>query len=93
MPIYEYVCEDCGHDFEEILHFSERDDPIEAPCPNPTRPLCEGKVHLKVSLGSFHLKGGGWYKDGYGTNKQKPKTKSLSKTSDGVTKARSIVND
>ena len=62
MPIYEYKCENCGHEFEEMLHFSERDAPINTPCPFPT---CCGKVHLKMSLGSFQLKGDGWYKDGY----------------------------
>jgi len=50
-----------------------------------------------MSLGSFHLKGGGWYKDGYGKKKQETKTETKTesppKTSDGVTKARSIVND
>ena len=97
MPIYEYKCEDCGIEFEEMLHFTERDNPINAPCPNSLRPLCGGKVHLKMSLGSFHLKGGGWYKDGYGKNKKETKTETKTesppKTSDGVTKARSIVND
>ena len=94
MPIYEYKCEDCGHEFEEMLHFSERDNPMNDPCPFPT---CTGKVHLKMSLGSFHLKGGGWYKDGYGEKKQETKTETKTepppKTSDGVTKARSIVDD
>ena len=92
MPIYEYKCEDCGHEFEEMLHFSEREDPINEPCLT-----CKGKVHLKMSLGSFHLKGGGWYKDGYGEKKQETKTETKTesppKTSDGVTKARSIVDD
>jgi len=94
MPIYEYKCEDCGHEFEEMLHFSERDVPLNTPCSFPT---CDGKVHLKMSLGSFHLKGGGWYKDGYGIKKQETKTETKTKpppkTSDGVTKARSIVDD
>ncbi len=94
MPIYEYKCEDCGHEFEEMLHFSERDNPLNTPCSFPT---CDGKVHLKMSLGSFHLKGGGWYKDGYGIKKQETKTETKTKpppkTSDGVTKARSIVDD
>ncbi len=94
MPIYEYKCEDCGHEFEEMLHFSERDNPLNTPCSFPT---CNGKVHLKMSLGSFHLKGGGWYKDGYGIKKQETKTETKTKpppkTSDGVTKARSIVDD
>ena len=29
MPLYEYRCEDCGNEFEEMLHFSEREDPGE----------------------------------------------------------------
>ena len=94
MPIYEYKCENCGHEFEEMLHFSEREDPLNTPCSFPT---CGGKVHLKMSLGSFHLKGSGWYKDGYGKKKQEIKTETKTepppKTSDGVTKARSIVDD
>ena len=94
MPIYEYKCDVCGHEFEEMLHFSEREDPLNIPCSFPT---CGGKVHLKMSLGSFHLKGSGWYKDGYGKKKQEAKTETKTesppKTSDGVTKARSIVND
>ena len=43
-----------------MLHFSERENPINDPCPS-----CKGKVQLKMSMGSFHLKGSGWYKDGY----------------------------
>ena len=105
MPIYEYKCEECGHEFEEMLHFSERDVPLNTPCPNrifdrnqePQCFDCDGKVHLKMSLGSFHLKGSGWYKDGYGKKKQETKTETKTepppKTSDGVTKARSIVDD
>jgi len=72
MPIYEYKCENCGHEFEEMLHFSERENPLIAPCPFPT---CTGKVHLKMSLGSFHLKGDGWAKDGYGKRKMSKEEK------------------
>ena len=93
MPLYEYKCEDCEKVFEEMLHFSERDNPINAPCSFPT---CGGKVHLKMSLGSFHLKGGGWYKDGYGKTvssgekiAEKPKTESTG----GITKAKSIADN
>ncbi len=103
MPIYEYKCEDCGHEFEEMLHFSERDIPLNTPCEQQIEQTkhmsfkCDGKVHLKMSLGSFHLKGSGWYKDGYGKKKQETKTETKTepppKTSDGVTKARSIVDD
>ena len=80
MPIYEYKCENCGHEFEEMLHFSERDNPINAPCPNSIRPLCGGKVHLKMSLGSFHLKGSGWYKDGYGEKRSISKEEKIERS-------------
>ena len=103
MPIYEYKCEDCGHEFEEMLHFSERDVPLNTSCEQQIEQTkhmsfkCDGKVHLKMSLGSFHLKGSGWYKDGYGKKKQETKTETKTelppKTSDGVTKARSLVDD
>ena len=71
MPIYEYKCEECGHEFEEMLHFSERDIPLNTPCEQQIEQTkhmsfkCDGKIHLKMSLGSFQLKGDGWYKDGY----------------------------
>ena len=102
MPIYEYKCDTCGHEFEEMLHFSERDVPLNTPCEQQIEQTkhmsfkCDGKVHLKMSLGSFHLKGGGWYKDGYGKTvssgekvAEKPKTESTSTTKE-VPKAKSI---
>ena len=59
MPIYEYRCADCGHDFEALQKFS--DDPI-TECP-----VCKaGNVKKRISATSFVLKGGGWYKDHYG---------------------------
>ena len=66
MPIYEYDCQNCGYNFEEVQRFS--DPPVES-CPE-----C-GKLSAKrrVSISAFHLKGGGWYKDGYGS---KPLEKS-----------------
>ena len=83
MPIYEYKCENCGYEFEEMLHFSERDVPLNTPCPNrifdrnqdPQCFDCDGKIHLKMSLGSFHLKGDGWAKDGYGKRKMSKEEK------------------
>jgi putative FmdB family regulatory protein len=59
VPIYEYVCPDCGHEFETIQKVSE---PKLTDCPS-----CPGeKLRKKVSLSSFSLKGSGWYKDHYG---------------------------
>ena len=53
MPIYEYMCKECLHRFEELLKL---DDP-DPPCPE-----CGKKTNKIVSRSSFHLKGTGWYK-------------------------------
>jgi len=61
MPMYEYRCPKCGHEFERLLKHSERDDP--QPCPNEK---CGEKQAKKlISRSSFSLKGGGWADDGY----------------------------
>ena len=90
MPIYEYQCTECDHITEEIESFK-------SVIKTTMCPFCNGISNRILSLGSFHLKGGGWYKDGYGKKKQETKTETKTesppKTSDGVTKARSIVND
>ena len=57
MPIYEYECPKCGHEFEKIQQFS--DAPVKR-CPQ-----CGGGVRKKLSVSSFQLRGGGWYSDGY----------------------------
>ena len=59
MPIYEYACPECGHEFETMQKVSE---PRLTDCPS-----CDGqKLKKKVSATSFTLKGSGWYKDHYG---------------------------
>lgn len=60
MPIYEYHCDACGHDFEVIEKVS---DPTERPCES----CGKSKAKRKMSRTSFILKGGGWYAQGYGT--------------------------
>ena len=54
MPIYEYRCDNCEHEFETIQKFS--DDPLR------TCPACkQDALRKKVSMSAFRLKGGGWY--------------------------------
>lgn len=49
MPIYEYRCEACGHDFEELVRSS--DDTV--PCPE-----CDSEqVGRKLSVFAFKSKG------------------------------------
>lgn len=75
MPIYEYHCSACRKDHEIIQKFS---DPPLTICP-----ACGGKLEKKLSLSGFHLKGGGWYKDGYATPSPK---KEETKPAEGVKK-------
>ncbi len=58
MPIYEYECAQ-GHRFEELQKVSD--------APLTTCKECDQPVRKLISNTAFHLKGGGWYKDGYGS--------------------------
>jgi putative FmdB family regulatory protein len=53
MPLYEYLCDGCGHRFEIIQKFS--DAPLE------TCPKCGGAVRKQQSAPAFQFKGSGWY--------------------------------
>lgn len=72
MPIYEYQCTKCGHEFDEIQKFS--DPPIQK-CPK-----CKGKVEKKLSAPSFQLKGTGWYVTDFKDKAKDKSKKSESKT-------------
>lgn len=61
MPIYAYRCSTCGADTEYIQKFS---DPPMTVCE-----ACGGPLARAVTAAAFHLKGGGWYKDGYASAK------------------------
>ena len=59
MPTYSYRCTECGHEFDIQQRITE--DALKD-CPE-----CKKEALKKVikSTGGFHLKGSGWYKDGY----------------------------
>jgi putative FmdB family regulatory protein len=70
MPTYEYICNDCGYEFEEFQSITA--DPI-AICPK-----CEGKVTKKISSGGgLIFKGSGFYETDY-KNKGSAPTKKAS---------------
>ena len=54
MPLYEYLCDACGHRFEKIQKFS--DPPIEE-CPN----CGKREVRKLLSSPAIQFKGSGWY--------------------------------
>jgi putative FmdB family regulatory protein len=69
MPVYEYLCEKCGHEFEREQRITA--DPIK------TCPECRGRrVKKLISQTSFVLKGGGWYSDLYSSSSDKKGEKS-----------------
>lgn len=54
MPIYEFLCQNCGNEFEKILPFSAQTVPH---CPQ-----CKSdQVERRVGRPAIHFKGSGWY--------------------------------
>lgn len=54
MPIYDYVCETCGH-VMEVVHGINDGGPRECP-------LCGGPMSKAFSAPAVHFKGSGWAK-------------------------------
>ena len=53
MPIYEYVCEECGAEFSELRQSAYRGAP--ADCPE-----CGGEAEVKLSVPGRFQRGTGW---------------------------------
>lgn len=54
MPIYEFVCQECGHEFEHIQSFSDVSAPACANCGS-------SNVERRLGRPAIHFKGSGWY--------------------------------
>lgn len=83
MPIYEFECNSCGHEFEKIVSFSSTQAPA---CP-----ACEkDSVTRRMGRPAIHFKGSGWYitdsKKGNGSSGSNSNGGSAAK-SEGTTKA------
>lgn len=80
MPLYEYRCESCQHQFEVIQKFS---DPPIGKCPS----CGEGRVVKLFSSPAFQFKGSGWYITDYARkDAAKPPSET---TTDGKSDAKS----
>jgi putative FmdB family regulatory protein len=64
VPLYEYRCKQCGHQFEKIQSFSA---PEEKECP-----VCHGEVERLLSAPAIQFKGSGWYVNDYAGKKSGP---------------------
>ena len=64
MPIYEYVCSECGHTLEALQKFSD--------APLLTCPECNNDgLKKKISAPGFRLSGSGWYETDFKDRNQK----------------------
>lgn len=64
MPIYEYQCQSCGHEYETLQKLSEA--PL-TQCPACNKP----DLTKKISAAGFRLKGGGWYETDFKSGTKK----------------------
>ncbi|HEY3308852.1 MAG TPA: zinc ribbon domain-containing protein [Desulfuromonadaceae bacterium] len=65
MPVYEYLCQACDHQFELRQKFSDQ--------PASECPECGGAVQKMISSTAFTLKGSGWFSEGYCPKTEAPK--------------------
>ena len=82
VPTYEYVCKECGHQWEAEQRISA--DPLKD-CPSCGKPAAS----RQISGGNFILKGGGWYADLYSSSKPSASSSSESKSTSSETKTES----
>src|SRR6266852_3085115 len=74
MPNYEYLCKNCGHRFEQIRKFSDKQL---RKCPE-----CGGVIEQVISAPAVQFKGSGWYVTDY-AKKGAASTGSSSSSSEG----------
>ena len=73
MPIYEFECKSCNAVSEFQMKFS---DPHPKSCPR-----CQSdSLEKLMSATAFHLKGGGWYSEGYSNKKADKETAPTDKS-------------
>ena len=72
MPIYEYQCQSCGHQFDVIQKISDEKLTI---CPK----CKEKKLKKLVTSAGFKLRGTGWYETDFKNKKKEKKTEKQQK--------------
>jgi putative FmdB family regulatory protein len=69
MPIYECICNECGHEFETLQKMS--DAPL-SDCPECKK----SALKKRISAPGFRLSGSGWYETDFKSSNQKNLSKS-----------------
>jgi len=78
MPNYEYLCKKCGHRFEQIRKFSDKQL---RKCPE-----CGGVIEQVISAPAVQFKGSGWYVTDYAKKGAGSASSSSSSEGESVTK-------
>jgi putative FmdB family regulatory protein len=81
MPIYEYQCQSCGHEYEALQKLN--DHPL-VTCPACSKP----ELMKKISAAGFRLKGGGWYETDFKSGSKKNVAGEASSSSTGAAVAK-----
>src|ERR1700678_1739867 len=84
MPLYEYLCKKCGHRFEKIRKFSDKQL---RKCPE-----CGGVIEQVVSAPAVQFKGSGWYVTDYAKKGSGGSGSSSSSSSDGDNRSNETKN-
>jgi putative FmdB family regulatory protein len=72
MPLYEFICRNCAHQFERIMKFSDA-HPTECPrCGEP-------RLEQMISAPAVQFKGEGWYVTDYARKKSSASSNSAAK--------------
>ena len=78
MPNYEYLCKNCGHRFEQIRKFSDKQL---RKCPE-----CGGAIEQVISAPAVQFKGSGWYVTDYAKKSASAGSSASSSEGDSGTK-------
>ena len=70
LPLYAYLCTQCGHRFEKIQNFSSQ--------PELECPKCHGVLERPLTAPRLHFKGAGWYVNDYAAKSSAPAAESAS---------------
>jgi putative FmdB family regulatory protein len=81
MPIYEYRCDECGHQDEHLQKLSEAQLSV---CPACNKP----SYKKQLSAAGFQLKGSGWYATDFKSAGKKPVDKKADSKSESTTETK-----
>ena len=74
MPIYDFKCEKCEHQFSSMKTIANRDEPLGEPCPKCNRWVCREGILERANTDARHQLQGrqqtqhGWVQRRHGEN-------------------------